>query len=640
VATPDRLLRALEGRDLATGLMSPTQGSYYPEQALLDITQGTRVSPVGYEPSAPEPLRLGTPGAPNLIEGWPAAVRRARRAPGGIVPGRLASTIPGGVAFAGVRRGPTLDAVAAADRTGRVAEVSLGSPGSLPRRADRLLARHRLVVVQAAGPPQTVYRTLDTLLAARLPGDMAIVTQSPPDVRTLRFMPVALAGPGIAGGGLTSDTTRTPGVIAGIDLLPTILGHVGLTVAQGVTGQPIRVRERQPAADLEALRARYGHVAPRRVRTLEGLLAAWVLLTAALAAVGRRRGVAAGLRVGALAFMWVPTVVLAGGPLDPASPLAEVALTVGGAFALGVLTDLALRWPRGPIAPAAACLVAYTADLALGSGLIDVSLLGPNPRSGARFFGIGNELEPTLPILLFAGLAAAFAARPRSRAMALAFGGAGGALAVVVGSGYLGADVGGVITVSAGAAAATLAALAGGLTRRAVVLAACVPVVAVALLAGLDSLTGASTHFSRNVLEAQGGASLWEVAARRYQFALHTLLRGLMPLATLLAIGAVAAALWWRRRLYANLPGPAYSAALIGGLTAGVVGALANDSGPLLFVVAVFLLGLITAYLAGAPRPSAARVETSDGKAEPAAMQESAFPTGRMEGGRPPATVP
>jgi hypothetical protein len=376
------------------------------------------------------------------------------------------------------------------------------------------------------------------------------------------------------------------------------------------------------------------------VRTLEGLLAAWALLTAGAAAVARRRGLRLSLRVGALAFMWVPTVVLAGGLLDPVSPLVEVAMTVGGAFVLGALTDLLLRWPRGPIAPAAACLAAYTADLALGSSLIDVSLLGPNPRSGARFFGIGNELEPTLPILLFAGLGAAFARRPRSRGMALAFAGAGGALAVVVGSGYLGADVGGVITVSAGAAAATLAALPGGLTRRAVILAACVPVLAVALLAALDTLTGASTHFSRNVLEVQGGASLWEVAGRRYQFALHTLLRGLMPVATLLAIGAVTAAWWWRRRLYVGLPGPGYSAALIGGLTAGVVGALANDSGPLLFVVAVFVLGLVTAYLAGAPKPPAAPGVDRDEKAKPAAMQESASPTGETEGGRPPATVP
>jgi hypothetical protein len=35
-----------------------------------------------------------------------------------------------------------------------------------------------------------------------------------------------------------------------------------------------------------------------------------------------------------------------------------------------------------------------------------------------------------------------------------------------------------------------------------------------------------------------------------------------------------------------------------------VAGALTNDSGPLLFVVAVFVLGVITAYVVGAPRAS------------------------------------
>ena len=32
-----------------------------------------------------------------------------------------------------------------------------------------------------------------------------------------------------------------------------------------------------------------------------------------------------------------------------------------------------------------------------------------------------------------------------------------------------------------------------------------------------------------------------------------------------------------------------------------MAGALTNDSGPLLFVVAVFVLGVVTAYLQGAP---------------------------------------
>ena len=56
--------------------------------------------------------------------------------------------------------------------------------------------------------------------------------------------------------------------------------------------------------------------------------------------------------------------------------------------------------------PCLVTVVFYIVDLARGSHLIIRSLLGPNPRFGSRFYGIGNELEASLPVLLFVGLAA------------------------------------------------------------------------------------------------------------------------------------------------------------------------------------------------------------------------------------------
>ena len=52
---------------------------------------------------------------------------------------------------------------------------------------------------------------------------------------------------------------------------------------------------------------------------------------------------------------------------------------------------------------------------------------------------------------------------------------------------------------------------------------------------------------------------------------------------------------------------PAWLAALAGGLAAGVVGALVEDSGPVLLVVAVFALGCVLSYLWGRPVPAWAR---------------------------------
>jgi hypothetical protein len=647
---PDPLLRALERRPgLAVGLMGPTQGRYSPEQALLDITQGARMSPTAYRP--PDPPRLGSlvifgrDHARNVsIPGWSAAVHRAATAPGDIRPGRLASAVPGGTGFVAGDSGRSLDLVAAADRRGRVAEVSLGPIATVALRGRALLRRHPLVVVSLPPPPPAALRALDSLLAARKPGELVIAVQSPPEIDSLQPLPIAVAGPGTGGHGITSDTTRTRGVIAGIDLLPTILRHLGRPIPGAVAGQPIELDERRSAGDLEALRTRYSHIAPRRVRALAGLLTAWALLVAGLAAAGGRAGVRRGLRWGALAFVWAPAVVLLPSALDPRSAIVETAIVVVGAFALAVVTDRLLPWPRGPLAPAAAALAAYTADLAAGTHLINLSLLGPNPRSGARFFGIGNELEPALPILLFVGLAAAYGGRPRSRGMGAAFAGLGAVLAVVVGSGYLGADVGGVFTVSAGAAVAVVVVRPRGVTWGALAVAALVPVAAVALLALLDLVTGASSHFTRSVLKAEGGATFTEVVARRYDFALQALGRGLMPLITLAAVLAVAAGFAYRDRLYGRLPGPAWRGALAGGLAAGIAGALTNDSGPLLFVGAVFALGIVTAYLQGAPlQPAAASGGAPEARRDRdsvAAMQQSAAATDRPEGGRPSATVP
>jgi hypothetical protein len=621
---PDALLRALAARPaLDLGLLSATQGNYSPEQELLDIGQGIRVSPTAYRPSHPGRLSLVPAGAGGRIAGWGAAVRRARRAPATIRPGLLAASIPGGVAYVGVDGGAHRDAAAAANRRGRVALVSLGPAAGVVARARAQLASHRLVVVDLAGP--RALPDLDALLAARAPGELAIVTQAPPDGRVLQFLPVGVAGDGRGGRGLTSDTTHRHGVVTAIDVLPTVLRHLGIEVPDNVTGARVRAGDRVSAPDLEQLRARYAHIAPRRIRTLEALVAAWAALLAACALAGRAR---LGLRLGALAFLWLPTMVLIPGTFDPPSTAEEAALIAAPAFLAAALTDRLIPWPRAPIVPAAVTLAVYLVDLATGSNLITLSLLGPNPRAGARFYGIGNELEPALPILLFVGLAALMTGRERSRKLALVFAVCGLVLALAVGSGLLGADVGGVITCSVGAAAATMLMLPGGVPRKlAVALVVVVPVLAVAALGLLDLVTGAHSHFARNVLESHGHLNLWQTLQRRYEFAYHALFRGKMPFVFGLSVLGVAVALVYRDRLYGHLPGPAWRAALMGGLWAGVAGALTNDSGPLLFVVAVCVLGVVTAYLHGIPR-RLARAATLGGQTASAPAREGPEPGG------------
>ena len=218
----------------------------------------------------------------------------------------------------------------------------------------------------------------------------------------------------------------------------------------------------------------------------------------------------------------------------------------------------------------------------LGSDLILRSLLGPDPSRGARLFGIGNELEAILPVLALVGVAALAPRRP-----ALAFGTVMAALAVVIGAGRLGADVGGVVTVGVGGTVAVLCCRPGRPSRRAIVLAAAVPVAALGLLAAIDLATDADTHFSRTILHADSLGDVARTIGHRYELAWDALLRGLMPLATIAAVAAVVWAVRRRRTLYAPVAHlPAWRAALAGSLAGAVAGTLSNDSGPLLFVLA------------------------------------------------------
>jgi hypothetical protein len=607
-----------ERRELSLGLTGATQGAYRATQAMLDVTAGTRTSMAAYSPREPPDLTFYAEGHGALFTGWLDARARAETAPADILPGLLGQSVPGGAAYAGVRGRSQLEAVAAVDRTGRIPVVSLGRAETVARRALDLLRDHRLVVVglPTDGPGG---EALDQLLAARRPEDLLIVLQSPPRVRAAQMLPTGVAGLPGGPGAIQSATTRLPGVAAGIDLLPTILQWLRLPVPDEVKGQPLHIEGKRNAAALDRLEDRLRVVGARRFPALEAMMAAWLAVVLALGVVADRRGVRAGLRVGALAVLWLPSLLLLTAAIGPPRT-AEVAILVAGGLLLGALTDRFLGWPRGPALPALLGVALYVADLARGSDLVVRSLLGPNPRSGSRFYGIGNELEATLPVLALAGLAALLWTRGRTRGTAWGFGLTGLILGAAIGAGRLGADVGGVITVGAGTAVAVLLMLPGGVTRRAIVLALLVPVLALAGLAVVDLATGGNGHFTRTVLRAEDSGALWDVFTRRYELAFNALKRGLMPFATGLALLLVAYGIRHRRRIYAPLRGdPAWTAALWGGLAASVAGTLSNDSGPVLLLFGVAALGVVTAYVRGDPglaqQPEAPRQDPLQGAA-------------------------
>jgi hypothetical protein len=603
--------RALASADgMSVGLMSATQGSYSSTQLLLDIGQGARVAASAYDPSRPPALAVEVHGRAASVAGWPAALRRADAAPQLLRPGLLGSAVPGGAGYAGSAGEGLLDGLAAVDRHGNIAATSLGSAQSLLDRVAALRTQRRLVICDLPPGPKGV-ADLRALSAARASRELLIAVERAPDRRGHELLWAGVAG--LSGGGareLSSHTTNQRGLVAAVDLAPTILDYLGAPVPADMRGARIETDGPLHGASLRSLERRLHVVGGRRLKALGCLLAAWaLLLLGALAAPRERRDAAKAwtLRVGGLAVLWTPVAVLIGAALEPSAGV-EYATIALACLLLATATDALLPWPRAPLVPAIVSILALVLDALAGTQLLMRSLLGPNPILGARFYGFGNELKSGLAVLVLAAIAAALYPAVRSRRAAVATGALGALLAAIEGSARLGAGVGGAILVAAGFAVAAAMLLPGGVSRRRVLLVLASPLVALVALALIDLATAhGSGHYTGSILHARSAGDLRDVIVRRYTAAWNELKNHAMPFATALGLLYAIVGVRLRARLLAPVGGdPAWLAALAGGLTAGVIGMLSEDSGPVLLVVAMFTLGCVCAYVWGRPRPRAA----------------------------------
>jgi hypothetical protein len=631
-------------KGLSVGLMSATQGRYTAEQLLLDISQGARVASSAYAQARPPQLSLVAVSAGGTIAGWQAARRRAEDAPQLLQPGLLAGRIPGGGAYAGTAGTDDIDAVAAADRQGHLAAVSVGDAATLLRRVAGLRNSERFVVCDLPRGAEG-QADLRALGERRPAGELLLVVQRAPDTPGHELLWAAAGG--LKGDGskeLSSHTTNQRGLIAAVDLAPTILGYLGLrAIPAAMRGDPIETSGPLHSASLRTLRMRLEVIGPRRLKALGCLLGAWALLLLGAAwwprrgagrkaqrrrAPGSRARVRAWtMRAGALGVLWAPVTALIPAALQPSAAVEYATITLA-CLALGALTDALLPWPRAPLAPAIAAIVALLADALAGTQLLMRSLLGPDPVLGARFYGFGNELKSGLAVLVLAAVAAALYPAVRGPRAALALAITGALLAAIIGSARIGAGVGGVILVSAGFAVATAMLLPGGVTRRRALLVLISPVAALVALAALDLATArGSGHYTGSILHARSAGDLRGVIVRRYTAAWEELKNHAMPAATAVALAYAALGLRRRLRLLAPVASdPAWLAAFAGGLAVGVVGALSEDSGPVLLVVAVFALGCVATYLWGRPLRPTADYRAADGDRDASSLNTARRP--------------
>jgi hypothetical protein len=562
---------------LSPGLLSAGLGSVPAEQTYLDVTQGNRVFDSLYGSDLP-------PFAGDCPSWWKSVEERAESAPAEIVPGLLSSTLA--AAGVGVRVGGGGDRgnIQAGGGTSCTFSPHSKSDG-YSRSTKKLSEAPRLDVPGSTFEVREASLTSLPSLARSLQGDDLLIALAKPPPAANRALAVGIAGRGFDGD-LTSDSTRLDGYVLSTDLAPTILERLGLPAPSQMSGQAIRSEGSVSPAAVESLGARIATISSRRGPVIGLSLLLWAVVLAAAVAASAGRAARAGLRTVGLAVVYLPLALLLAAAIEP-SEWAEALLVALGSPLLAVGTLALLGGYRALASAAALTVTACAADVIAGSPLTSLSLLGPNPALGVRFYGIGNELEALLGVLVVAGTGAGlagFAPRLAARRCAAAFLAVGLLCAFVFAAGRFGADVGAAIVLPLGAAVA--AAAIAGRGRRPILLAFAAPFAALALLALVDLVSGANAHFTRSVLDAGGLGSLADVAQRRLQLSAHSfgrpVLLAFLPVVAVL----VALAVIRRDRLSAWLRGrPTVRAGLIGAVAATAVGTLANDSGALVLVI-------------------------------------------------------
>jgi hypothetical protein len=603
--TIDDLAR-IDGMSL--GVMSDGIGETSATQMYLDIGQGNRVSPVLYSGSLPPPrqLRAFTEGHLKRVPGWPLLIERADAVPAQIVPGLLASTLQARGVPMRVERFVMDPALIAANREGTVNWLP---PKYLVCR--RTLCRGVVVL------HETLHNTRK--LIGRLQGDDLLIAIAAPPLGGERLVPVGVAGRGF-GGELTSDSTRTDGYVLSTDVAPTILERFGLGIPDAMNGEPIRSEGTADAAQVDDLAARMAAIPDRREPILVVCILAWLLIAFAVKRIvfGLRRVAMAWL---ALCFAYMPLILLAGAWLEPGAIVEGLLVGLGS----GLLAALTVRFAWGWRGPAIACAVtvsAYAIDVIAGSGLTKLSLLGPNPIFGVRFYGIGNELEALFAVMVPVGVGAGLSAWLGSgkslneRGAILAFLSAGVIGALIFGAGRFGADVGAAIVLPVGAAvsAASISAIGSfevfarhstanasqprkGSWRSLIAAAVLTPFIALFLLVLIDLASGGNSHLTRSVIDAGGASDLADLAQRRLELSAHDFAQAAgNPLFWIVVVGIVLGISQWRRIDAWLRPAPLARAGLIGACAALPVGVLANDSGATFLVLGGLALGAFLAF--------------------------------------------
>jgi hypothetical protein len=325
------------------------------------------------------------------------------------------------------------------------------------------------------------------------PASLTIYVTLPPPGRshnTHRY-PIAIVGGGYHGL-LVTRTTRIPGLVSIADVAPTAIALAG--------GENAPIRWRRDDGPVTTIASLDRHLRDAHdTRTAATIvLVATTLVLAGLALLLRSAFLA---RAGLLAIPAALAVAFALSAVDVTKPRdATLVLAVAT-----TVVALVAAWRRSFLLPALlGFVVAELVVLAVWPEVNALSVIGPHPDGGGRYFGVTNEVET----LLLAPILAAAALVPRRAYLALA-----SLSLLLVGWSRAGADGGGILVLLVALGMLWVRRERVPVTPVRAVLAAAGVVVLSLALVRLDRLTGGSSHVT-GAVSSGAGSLLGDVGHR------------------------------------------------------------------------------------------------------------------------------
>jgi hypothetical protein len=291
---------------------------------------------------------------------------------------------------------------------------------------------------------------LERVFAQLSPADVLLLVSpvSPAGERGRFGYMVAIGEPFPPGTLLYSGTTRRLGLVAITDLAPTILAQQGLIRPMAMLGMPISAGGSGDPSALLEMQTEIGRIFQLRVPLLRGyVFLQIVIVLGALINLFARLVSFSWFEPLLLALLTVPPLLLIL-PLQLLSPEAGFVLA---SFTVVITVALLQKLVKGQLFQFALVglftSALIVADLLRGAELMKVSVLGYDPVSGARYYGLGNEYMGVLVGSSVLGFAAIITLWPRFKRLLLVLTGVyflGGVLLIVAPGG--GANFGGMVT--------------------------------------------------------------------------------------------------------------------------------------------------------------------------------------------------